>query len=118
MIAELFTAAFLLIGAGFMLIAALGVTRFPDLYARMHAASKASSLGLGCILLAVAIAFPTFIIIAKCIMVMLFIFLTVPIAAHMIGRAAYLLKVPLWEHTVTDDLHQRYSEDRETLGSE
>jgi multicomponent Na+:H+ antiporter subunit G len=118
MIAELFTAAFLLIGAAFMLIAALGIVRFPDLYTRMHAASKASSLGLGCILLGVAIAYPIGVVIAKCIMVLLFIFLTAPIAAHMIVRAAYLLKVPLWQHTIADDLKDRYSEDRTTLSSE
>jgi multicomponent Na+:H+ antiporter subunit G len=115
---EVLSAIFLLLGAGFMFVAALGLVRFPDLFTRMHAASKAGSLGLGCILLGVAVAYPAPIVIAKCIMVLLFIFLTTPIAAHMIGRAAYLLKVPFWKGTVADELKGRYSEDRKTLRSE
>lgn len=118
MMNDVIITVFLLVGASFMFIAALGIIRFPDLYTRMHAASKASSLGLGCILAGVAIAYPTGIVIAKCIMVLLFIFLTVPIAAHMIGRAAYLLKIPLWKQTVVDELKGRYSEDRTKLESE
>jgi len=109
---------FLLVGAGFVFIAALGIVRFPDLFTRMHAASKASSFGLGCILLGVAIAHPSPIVIGKCIMVLMFIFLTAPIAAHMIGRAAYLLKVSFWKGTLIDELKGRYSEDRKTLRSE
>jgi len=115
---ELLTAAFLLVGAAFMGIAALGLVRFPDLYTRMHSASKASSLGVGCLLAGVAIAYPTAMVIAKCVLVLLFVFLTVPVAAHMIGRAAYLLGVPLWHGSVADDLKGRYSEDRSTLYSD
>jgi len=114
---ELFTAIFLLVGAAFIFIAALGIVRFPDLFTRMHAASKASTLGLGCILLGVAIAFPSAIVIAKSLVVLLFIFLTAPVVAHMIGRAAYLLKVPFWKGTVADELKDRYSKDRKTLRS-
>lgn len=117
MMTELVIAIALLVGAGFIFIAALGIVRFPDLFTRMHAASKASSLGLGCILVGVAISFPSGIVIAKGIMVLLFVFLTAPVAAHMIGRAAYLLEVPFWEGTVADDLKGRYSEDRKTLRS-
>lgn len=114
---EIVSAIFLLIGGGFIFIAALGIVRFPDLFTRMHAGSKASTLGLGCILVGVAISFPSALVIAKCLMVLLFIFLTAPIAAHMIGRAAYLLKVPFWKGTVADDLQGCYSEDRKTLRS-
>lgn len=114
---ELITAFFLLVGAAFMFIAALGILRFPDLYTRMHSASKASSLGVGCLLIGVGVAYPTAMVIAKCMLVLLFVFLTVPVAAHMIGRAAYLLKVPLWEKSVVDELEGRYSEDRKTLRS-
>jgi multicomponent Na+:H+ antiporter subunit G len=117
MTTDILPAIFLLFGAAFMLIAALGIVRFPDLFTRMHAASKAGSLGLGCILVGVAVSYPTPIVIAKCIMVLLFIFLTTPIAAHMIGRAAYLLKVPFWKGTVADELKGRHSEDRKTLRS-
>ncbi len=114
---EILPAIFLLVGASFMLVAGLGIVRFPDLFTRMHAASKAGSLGLGCILVGVAISYPTPTVIAKCLMVLLFIFLTTPIAAHMIGRAAYFLKVPFWKGTVADDLKGRYSDDRTELSS-
>ena len=115
--AEVLPSIFLLVGAAFMFVAALGIVRFPDLFTRMHSASKAGSLGLGCILVGVASAYPTPIVIIKCVMVVLFIFLTTPVAAHMIGRAAYLLKVPLWKNTGINELKGRYSEDRETLDS-
>ena len=114
---EILPAVFLLVGASFMFIAALGIVRFPDIFTRMHAASKAGSLGLGCILVGVALSFPSAIVIAKCIMVLLFIFLTTPIAAHMIGRAAYLLNVPFWKGTVANELKGRYSDNRRTLRS-
>jgi len=114
---ELIPLMFLLCGAGFMFVAALGVVRFPDLYTRMHAVSKSGSLALGCILLAVAIQHPTPTVIGKCFLVLLFIFLTTPIAAHMIGRAAFLLKVPFWRGTVSNELKDRYSDDRTNLSS-
>ncbi len=111
---DILTAIFLLVGAFFVLVAALGIVRFPDLFTRMHAGSKASTLGLGCILVAVSISFPMVAVVAKSILVLLFVFLTAPVAAHMIGRAAYLLKVPLWSETVVDELKGQYSEDRRT----
>jgi len=79
---------------------------------------EASSLGVGCLLSGVAIAYPTAMVIVKCVLVLLVVFLTVPVAAHMIGRAAYLLGVPLWHGSVTDDLKGRLSEDRSTLSSD
>jgi multicomponent Na+:H+ antiporter subunit G len=117
MTSEHFVAIFLLAGAAFIFIAALGLVRFPDLFTRMHAASKAGSLGLGCLLIGAAIAHPTPIVIARCVMVLLFVFLTTPIAAHMIGRAAYLLKVPLWSGTRRDELEGRYRGEPPTLES-
>lgn len=112
---EILSAIFLLAGAAFVFVAALGLVRFPDIFTRMHAASKAGSLGLGCILAGVACSHPTPIVIAKCAVVLVFTFLTAPIAAHMIGRAAYVLKVPQWKGTVRDELKGRYSDDRKTL---
>lgn len=114
---EAISAGFLLIGAAFVFVAALGILRFPDLFTRMHAASKAGSLGLGCTLVAVAVSFPVLNVIVKALLVLLFVFLTAPVAAHMIGRAAYLLRVPFWRGTGSDALKGRYSSDRRTLES-
>jgi len=116
-VSEIVTALALLVGAAFVFIAALGAFRFPDVYTRIHAVSKATTLGLGCMLLGVAVAFPDGAVIAKIIAVILFIFLTTPIATHMIVRAAYLTKVPQWRGTVVDELKGRYVGDENKLRS-
>ena len=108
---EIVTAAALLIGAAFVFIAALGALRFPDVYTRMHAVSKATTLGLGCMLIGVAVSFPHLGVIAKIAVVLLFIFFTTPIATHMIARAAYLTGVPQWKGTVADEMKGRYTAD-------
>ncbi len=103
MMTDLLSGLFLIVGAAFIFIAALGAVRFPDFYTRMHAVSKATTLGLGCMLVGVAIALPSLGLAAKVLAVVLFLFLTTPVAAHMIGRAAHLCKVPLWKGTVADE---------------
>lgn len=95
-----------LLGAGalFLLLAAVGVVRMPDLYTRMHAATKATTLGAGCTLLAVAVYFDDFGVTVRALLVVAFIFLTAPVAAHMIGRAAYRIGVPFWHGTKLDEM--------------
>lgn len=100
--------AFLLLGALFMLLSAVGILRMPDLYTRMSATSKAASLGAGCMLTAVAIYFHETAVTTRVVATIAFIFLTVPVAAHVIGRAAYRAGVPLWKGTSRDDLTGRY----------
>ncbi len=104
MILEYLTIFFLVSGAFFMFIAALGVVRFPDLYTRMHAASKSISLGIGCLLMGAILYFGGLLVILKAIAVMLFIFLTMPIASQMISRAAYRRGVKLWDQTQLDEM--------------
>lgn len=100
-------AVMMLCGATFMLIAALGLVRMPDLFTRMHATSKAGSLGAGLILLAVAIHYGDLGISARALATLAFILLTAPIAAHVIGRVAYFVGVPFWEGTLLDELGAR-----------
>lgn len=102
----------MLFGAVFMLIAGIGILRMPDLYTRMSATTKASTLGIGSISLAVALHFSELEIATRALAIVLFALLTSPVAAHMIGRAAYFTGVPLWQGTVIDELHGRY--DRRT----
>ena len=101
--------ALILVGAGFMLLAAAGLLRLPDIFSRMHAGTKAASLGVACILsgtaLHVAGAAPTL----KLAIAVLFQFATAPVAAHVIGRAAYRAGVPLWEGTLYDELRDQRS---------
>ena len=70
----------LCLGTLFTLIASLGILRMPDLYTRMHAATKAGTVGLASLLLAVAIAIPDITVISRVIGTMLFIFITAPVA--------------------------------------
>jgi monovalent cation/proton antiporter MnhG/PhaG subunit len=109
---EIISSALMIIGAAFALLAGAGVVRMPDLFTRMQAATKASTLGIGCLVLAVPIHFGELGITTRAIATIIFVFLTAPVAAHMIARAAYFVGVPLWERTVIDELHGHY--DRRT----
>lgn len=107
MMIEAVVAVFLLTGSLFMLLAAIGILRMPDLYMRIGTSTKASTLGLVCILTAVAIHFHEVGTAARAVATVVFIFLTAPIAAHMIGRAGYVVGVPLWERSIVDELKDR-----------
>ncbi|MCH8467752.1 MAG: monovalent cation/H(+) antiporter subunit G [Roseinatronobacter sp.] len=78
---------FLIAGAGFVLIAAIGIVRLPDLLTRMHASTKAGTLGALLVLVGLAIHVGTGEVVSKVVATSLFLLLTAPIAAHMIGRA-------------------------------
>ncbi len=106
-------AALLMIGGtSFMLVAAIGLLRFPDLYTRTHAVTKAGTLGIGLLLVSAAVSFGEISITTRTLMAILFVFLTAPVSAHMIGRAGYLGTAPLWEETVFDDWGAGYKEVR------
>ena len=64
----------------------------------------------GLILLAVAVLYGSGEIVAQAIAAIFFLLLTVPVASHMIGRAAYVTGVKLWSGTVVDELRERYEE--------
>jgi len=89
MIADIATylgCAFLLLGAAFALLAAIGVLRLPDLYTRMHAASKAGAVGGGMILLAVALISFDGAVALRAILGTGFLLLTTPVSAHLLAR--------------------------------
>ncbi|MBF7054018.1 monovalent cation/H(+) antiporter subunit G [Halomonas sp. KAO] len=97
-----------LVGALFMLLAALGVVRLPDLLTRMHATTKAATLGVSLVMLAVALHFAQVAVVARAFAVILFIMMTAPVAAHVIGRAGYFVGTKLWEGTLKDELKPHY----------
>lgn len=98
----------MLLGAVFSFIAALGVLRMPDLFMRMHASTKSATLGVGMIMIGVAIEYGEIAVVTKGLAVVIFFFFTAPIAAHLLGRAAYFCGVPLWDGTLGDDLRGHY----------
>jgi multicomponent Na+:H+ antiporter subunit G len=76
-----------LVGSALVFLAAVGALRFSDLYSRMHAATKASTLGL--LLVAVSATLVLDAGRAKVALAVVLIFVTAPVAAHLVGRAAY-----------------------------
>jgi multicomponent Na+:H+ antiporter subunit G len=107
---EILTAAMWVAGAAFALLAAVGLLRMPDVFTRMQASTKASTLGLGCLLLGAAFQLGDFASFIRVISIGAFVLLTTPVAAHVIARAAYLANIPLWEGTVLDE--RRHDLDR------
>lgn len=114
---DIITALLMLFGASFMLLAAVGVLRLPDLFIRMHAATKSGTLGVSGMLLALAVHFDDLGVAIRAGLAIVFLFLTAPVAAHFIGRAAYIVGVPLWERTIIDELRGRYDPDTAALQS-
>jgi len=76
-------------GSCFILLAAVGVLRFPDLFTRMHAATKAGAFGGGILALAGGIHFASIGIWIESLLLVLFFYSTMPVAAHLIARAAF-----------------------------
>lgn len=105
---NLVDALLVVFGCLFMLLAAIGVLRMPDVYMRISTSTKAATFGAGCILLAVAVHFRELSVSSRALAILVIIFITSPVAAHIIGRAAYVVGVPLWKGTVADELRGRY----------
>jgi len=89
-------------GVFFSFVAAVGIVRLPDLYSRAHGASKSETLGAMLILAAVALAFDGRLSTVKTVLLLFFMFLTNPTAAHSIVRAATEQGIQPWT-TEEDD---------------
>ncbi|MED1602561.1 monovalent cation/H(+) antiporter subunit G [Alkalihalophilus marmarensis] len=107
---EIIISIFILIGGFLSLLASVGLIRLPDVYSRLHAAAKGSTLGVISIMLATFLFFllvhDEFV--GKLLLTILFVFLTAPVAGMMMGRSAYRVGVPLWEKSTQDDLKKMY----------
>lgn len=110
------TAFMWMAGSAFALLAAVGVLRMPDVFTRMQASTKASTLGLGCLLIGAALQLGDFGSFIRVASIGAFILLTTSVAAHVIARASYLANVPLWDGTVLDErgrhLHRAHEGER------
>ncbi|MDQ0156836.1 monovalent cation/H(+) antiporter subunit G [Robertmurraya andreesenii] len=98
----------ILIGTVFSLLSAIGLIRLPDVYTRSHAASKSATLG---VLFALIGTFLFFLLeegffSIRLFLGIFFVFLTAPVAAHVILRSAYRANVELAEQSVQDDLKE------------
>ena len=100
---DLVSGALLGAGATLALLAAVGVLRMPDVFTRMQASTKASTLGLGCLLAALALQRPEVSVLIRAGSIAAFMMLTTAVAAHVIARAAALTDAPLWTGTLIDE---------------
>ena len=94
----------ILVGVGLSVVAGVGLHRFPDVFARMHAATKPATLGLVFVLAGAALRMEDRGDMAKLLLVIALQFLTAPVGAHMVGRAAYRAGTELSPATSCDDL--------------
>ena len=110
LVLDLLIVGFLIFGLFFMMVGGLGLLRMPDVYHRMHAATKGVTLGISGMLVAAALALSTveassvFRISTTVTMVILFQFIANPVGAHMLAKAAHLDGAPQWKKTLSDDL--------------
>lgn len=110
--------AFSAVGALFVLLAAIGVVRMPDFYLRVSVTTKAATLGIGLILIGAAIYFKDGSVTSRVIAIIVFLLLTAPVGAHMIGRTSYFIGTKLWENSVMNELEDQYDEESHELYSE
>lgn len=103
-VADIIAAALLILGSVFALIAALGLWRFPDIYCRMHAASKAGTLGSGLMLIAIAFHAGDLGTVTRAVAGFVFFLLTAPISSHLLAKAAYTVGYRLTDQSVLDEL--------------
>lgn len=101
---EALVSLLIVLGAGLVLLASLGLVRLPDLYTRMHASTKPATLGVSLAVAALAVHSGELGIGVRAFLVVLFFLLTAPVAAHRLARAAYQAGVPRWAGTVRDEL--------------
>ncbi|MDV4160231.1 monovalent cation/H(+) antiporter subunit G [Rhizobium leguminosarum] len=101
------TALLLLVGALFALAAAIGLVRLPDLYTRMHSASKAGTVGSGLLLLAAGLYSQDPAILARAVAGFIFFLLTAPVSAHLLAKAAHRSGYDLDGLSVRDDIRDR-----------
>jgi len=106
MIGEVILAVLLAAGAILIFIAALGLLRMPDLFTRMSCTAKASTLGIGLMLLSLILYFGELGVTSRALATIGFVVLTTPVASHRIGIVAYRDGVPLWEGTILDEMRE------------
>ena len=94
LVMEILVSIFLIIGSFFMLVGSIGMVRLPDLFMRLHAPTKSSTLGLGSFLIAAIIysAFQGHFGFAE-ILITLFAFITAPVSANLMAQAALHLRL-------------------------
>jgi len=113
-IREIIGGVLMLGGAAFLFMGALGVIRMPDLYNRMQAGTKATTLGNLLALAGLGLFHPAWL--PKIFVITLFVLVTNPISSHALARAAHKFGVPLASGAVKDALAEKYARDAGAAG--
>lgn len=110
---DVLVAVLVVLGTVIILISSLGVIRLPDVYTRAHATTKASTLGLLSILIGTFIHFMYHhqLVSVRLLLGIIFVFLTAPVAGHMIIRSAHRSGVPLSDISAQDALREDFGTD-------
>jgi len=103
---DVLTGILMLIGSIFCLVAAVGIVRLPDPLTRMHAATKAGTLGAGLLLVAEAVFYRQLGVSLRAATVIALLLLTAPVAAHLVSRSSYRSGVSLSDRTWIDELEK------------
>jgi multicomponent Na+:H+ antiporter subunit G len=94
---EYLTAALLIVGSVFFLAGTLGLLRFPDVYTRLHALTKADNVGLGLIVAGLAIQAASWAGVVKLLLIWLLVLLAGASVSHMVARAALRRGISIWK---------------------
>lgn len=109
---EIISMALMLVGSIFYFLGTLGIVRFPDLYTRLHAATKSIVIGACGIILGVILLEGISAASTKALLTMVFLLLTAPIAAHAIARAGYFSGVKMCPQSVVDEYKPHVLEEK------
>ena len=109
---DCFAAALVIVGSLFALTASIGLLRLPDFYTRMHAASKAGTLGSCVMLVALALYADGLAVTTRALGGVVFFLLTAPISAHLLAKAAHASGLRLWHKSVLDDYAEETADRR------
>ncbi|MDX2505821.1 MAG: monovalent cation/H(+) antiporter subunit G [Gammaproteobacteria bacterium] len=94
---DIFTVIFLLAGAVFFLAGTIGLLRFPDVYTRLHALTKADNLGLGLLSAGLALQAESWTAVAKLLLIWLLVLLASASVAHLVAREAQRRDIKPWK---------------------
>lgn len=110
-IAEIFVSALILLGACVMLLASIGMLRFGDVYLRMHAATKSSTLGVGLIIVGVGLFFTEPLVIIKLLALGAIYFFVAATGAQVLASASHAIRNPMVKETWIDELAEKIAEE-------
>lgn len=105
------------LGVIFILIASVGIVRMPDFFLRLSVTVKASTLGVGFILLSVIVSFGEMAVSTKALAIVFFLLITSPVGAQLLGRVSYFTGAKLWKNSVLDELKGKYDKETRVLKS-